>query len=177
MTDPQATTSTASMAWLFFALLTVANWGLYGIFLHKGQMAMHVGEGPPDPSTRWKAFLFVGIAYLIIAVIGSAIMIKVVGGSFSFTTKGMNWSLIAGVVGAIGAFGVLLAFGAAPKPTVKYVPVIMSIIFCGAPIVNAVVSMSMHPPKDGFASVPWQFYLGILLAAAGGYLVTLFKPS
>ena len=177
MTDPQSTTSTASLAWLFFAFLTVANWGVYGIFLHKGQMAMHVGDGPPDPSTRWKAFLFVGIAYLVIAVFGSAIMIKVTGGDFSFTSKGMNWSLIAGVVGAIGAFGVLLAFGAAPKPTFKYVPVIMSIIFCGAPIVNAFVSMCMHPPKGGLASIPWPFFLGILLAAAGGCLVTLYKPS
>ena len=177
MTDPQATSSTAGIAWLMFALLTVANWGLYGIFLHKGQMAMNMGDGPPDPSTRWKAFLFVGIAYLIIAVIGSAIMIKVVGGNFQFTGGGMRWSLIAGVVGAIGAFGVLLAFGAAPKPTFTYVPVVMSIIFAGAPIVNALVSMAMHPPKAGFGSIPWQFYLGIVLAAAGGGLVTLFKPS
>jgi hypothetical protein len=176
MTNPNPA-ETTSMAWLFFALLVVLNWGLYGIFLHKGQMAMHTAGGPPPGDVRYKAFFFVGIAYLVIAVVGSAIMIKSSGGSFTFSPKGMSWSLIAGGVGAIGAFCVLLAFGAAPKPTYVYVPVVMSIIFAGAPIVNATVSMAMHPPQAGWASIPWQFFVGIFLAAAGGCLVTLFKPG
>ena len=29
-----------NMNWLYFALLTVACWGLYGIFLHAGQVGM-----------------------------------------------------------------------------------------------------------------------------------------
>jgi hypothetical protein len=53
----------------------------------------------------------------------------------------------------------------------------MSIIFAGAPIVNAVVSLSLHPPKGGFGGLAWQFYAGIVLAAAGGMLVTLYKPA
>ena len=45
------------MNWLFFALLTVASWGLYGVLLHTGQLAM------ADPvNGRIKAFLFVGLA-------------------------------------------------------------------------------------------------------------------
>ena len=58
--------------------------------------------------------------------------------------------------------GVLLAFGAKGQPAV-----VMSIIFAGAPIVNAVVSLSLHPPKGGFGGLSWQFYAGIVLAAAG----------
>jgi hypothetical protein len=84
----------------------------------------------------------------------------------------MTWSLIAGIVGAIGAFGVLLAFGAGGKPGV-----VMSIIFAGAPIVNAIVALILHPPPGGWAKVPAPFYLGILLAALGGFLVTYFKPA
>ena len=57
-------------------------------------------------------------------------------------------SLIAGVVGAIGAFGVLLAFGAGGKPYV-----VMSIVFAGAPIVNVLYSLYNHPPKDGWAAI------------------------
>jgi hypothetical protein len=53
----------------------------------------------------------------------------------------------------------------------------MSIVFAGAPIVNAVVATWMHPPKDGFAGVPWQFYAGIVMAAAGGCLVSLYRPA
>ncbi len=84
----------------------------------------------------------------------------------------MAWSLIAGVVGAIGAFGVLLAFGAGGVP-----PVVMSIVFAGAPIVNAFVSLMQHPPAGGWGAIKPQFWLGIILAAVGGYMVTKFKPA
>jgi hypothetical protein len=72
----------------------------------------------------------------------------------------------------LGAFCVLLAFGNGGKPGV-----VMSIVFAGAPIVNALVAIALNPPKDGLRSIPWQFYLGILMAAAGGCLVTFFKPA
>ena len=46
------------MHWIYFALSTVVTWGLYGIFLHTGQLAM------ADPvNGRYKAFLLVGVAY------------------------------------------------------------------------------------------------------------------
>ena len=155
------------MSWLFFAILTVGSWGLYGIFLHTGQMAM------ADPvNGRYKAFLFVGIAYLLTAVIGSLIVLMINGASWSYPSKGMMWSLVAGTVGAIGAFGVLLAFGAKGTP-----PVVMSIVFAGAPIVNAVVAVLTHPPAGGWAAVRWPFVLGIVMAAVGGCLVTLFRPG
>ena len=80
--------------------------------------------------------------------------------------------LIAGTVGAVGAFCVLLAFGAKGHPAV-----VMSIIFAGAPIVNAVVVMGMHPPAGGLGSLRWQFLVGIACAALGGTLVTLYKPA
>jgi hypothetical protein len=154
------------MHWLFYVFLTVCTWGLYGVYLHSGQMAM------ADPvSGRYKAFLFVGIAYFIIAILGPLLMLKLQGASFSFPSKGVWISLFAGALGAVGAFGILLAFGAKGAPTV-----VMSIVFAGAPIVNAVAASLMHPPKGGFAAVPWPFYLGIVLAAVGGCLVSLYRP-
>ena len=81
-------------------------------------------------------------------------------------------SLFAGTLGAIGAFGILLAFGAKGTPTV-----VMAIVFAAAPIVNAIAATLMHPPKGGFGAIAWQFYAGILLAAAGGCLVSLYKPA
>ncbi len=155
------------MAWLIFALMTVASWGLYGVLLHTGQISMS------DPvHGRYKAFLFVGIAYLLTAVIGSAIMLAVNGAQWTFPVKGLVWSTLAGLVGAVGAFGVLLAFGAKGTP-----PVVMSIVFAGAPIVNAVVATALHPPAGGWSAVRWPFVLGIVLAALGGCLVTLFRPG
>ena len=158
------------MTWLLFAFLTVISWGVYGIFLHTGQTNM--GGGDPA-AARYKAFLFVGLAYFLTAVLAPLFLLMVKGAAWSgYTAKGMWWSLIAGIVGAIGAFGVLLAFGAGGKPGV-----VMSIIFAGAPIVNAVVSLALHPPAGGWSKVPAPFFLGILLAALGGFLVTYFKPA
>ena len=157
----------AGNAWLVYALMTVAAWGLYGVFLHSGQTLMK------DPvAGRYKAFLFVGIAYFLIAVLAPLAVLWFKGASWQFTASGMSWSLLAGTVGAIGAFCVLVAFGAGGAPSV-----VMSIIFAGAPIVNAAVALSMHPPAGGFKALPWQFMLGILLAAVGGCLVTLYKPA
>lgn len=155
------------MQWLYYVLLTVATWGLYGVYLHSGQMAM----GDPI-NGRYKAFLFVGVAYFIIAVLAPLLVLKLNGSDFNFPSKGVWISLFAGALGAIGAFGILLAFGAKGMPTV-----VMAIVFAGAPIVNAVAATLMHPPKGGFAAIPWQFYLGIVLAASGGCLVSYYKPT
>jgi len=97
------------MNWLAFSLMTVVSWGVYGIFLHTGQMGMK-----DTVNGRYKAFLFVGLQYFLTAVPGS------IGGAGVFEERdwtypkgGMLWSLVAGIAGAVGAFCVLLAF--APK--------------------------------------------------------------
>ncbi|HEY3863070.1 MAG TPA: hypothetical protein VGO59_14405 [Verrucomicrobiae bacterium] len=154
------------MSWITFALMTVVSWGLYGIFLHSGQVGMN------DKSNGlFKAFLFVGLAYFLTAVLAPLLMLVARKSTWTFPAGGMGWSLLAGIVGAAGAFCVLLAFGAGGKPGV-----VMSIVFAGAPIVNAIVAMYLNPPEGGLGAVKWQFYLGIVLAAAGGCLVTFFKP-
>src|SRR5262245_44201601 len=153
--------------WLWFSLMTVVAWGVYGLLLHAGQLGM------ADPiNGRYKAFLFVGIAYLITAVVAPAIVLKANGATWSFPGKGLWWSLLAGIAGAVGAFCVLLAFGAKGTPAV-----VMSIVFAGAPVVNAVVALMLHPPAGGWGQIRWQFMAGIVLAAAGGFLVTLYKPK
>lgn len=155
------------MNWLIFALMTVVSWGVYGMFLHTGQTHM------ADPvNGRYKAFLFVGLAYFLTAVLAPLALLIFKGASWSYPVKGMGWSLVAGTFGAIGAFGVLLAFGAKGTP-----PVVMSIVFAGAPIVNAIFSIWQHPPAGGLAAIKPQFFLGIALAAVGGCLVTLYKPN
>ncbi len=160
-------TQQVGMTWLVFALMTVVSWGVYGVFLHTGQTAM------ADPvNGRYKAFLFVGIAYFITAVLAPVAVLVVNGANWQMPAAGMKWSLIAGIVGAAGAFCVLLAFGAKGSPAV-----VMSIVFGGAPIVNAVVAMAMHPPAGGLTAIRWPFLLGMVLAALGGCLVTLYRPQ
>ena len=181
--NPMSNQPKKSMTWLLFSLLTVACWGVYGVYLHKGQ----TGIGLADPVARYKAFLFVGFAYFLIAVIAPLVMLRLNGkpgdtNFLAYPATGQTWSLIAGIVGAVGAFGVLLAFGAAPGATpaerASYVPVVMSIIFAGAPIVNAFVSMYMtHGPAGSRFEIKPQFWIGIVCAALGGSLVALYKPN
>src|SRR6202453_3893164 len=155
------------MNWLLFALMTVVSWGLYGIFLHSGQVGM-----ADKNNGLYKAFLFVGLAYFLTAVLAPLGMLVARKSSWSFPPDGMKWSLLAGIVGAMGAFCVLLAFANGGKPGV-----VMSIVFAGAPVVNAVVALLLAPPAGGWGSIKPQFYLGILLAALGGCLVTFYKPN
>src|SRR5216684_1292086 len=155
------------MNWLIFALITVASWGVYGILLHSGQTEMK-----DLVNGRYKAFLFVGLAYFLTAILAPLLMLLMRGADWNYPKAGMGWSLLAGVAGAVGAFCVLLAFGAKGSPAV-----VMSIVFAGAPVVQAVVAIVMHPPQGGLGSIKPQFFLGILLAALGGCLVTYYRPA
>ena len=165
--NPIAQSNSQSHAWLAFSLLTVGCWGLYGAFLHSGQVGMN------DPvHGRYKAFLFVGLAYFLTAVLAPLAILIMKGASWNFTTSGAAWSLLAGIVGAVGAFSVLLAFGAKGTPAV-----VMSIVFAGAPVINAIYALILNPPAGGWQKLPLPFVLGIVLAAVGGCLVTLYKPA
>jgi uncharacterized membrane protein YdjX (TVP38/TMEM64 family) len=89
------------MTWLAFALLTVVSWGVYGVFLHTGQVNMQ------DPvNGRYKAFLFVGIAYFLVAIIGPILLLALSGANWNYPLKGMVWSLIAGLSAPLVRFGV-----------------------------------------------------------------------
>ncbi len=151
-------------SWQTWVAMTVMCWGLYGIFLHNGA----VGMADPEHG-RVKAFLFVGLAYFLVAVLAPLALLTLQGATLTFSAGGAAWSLIAGTVGAIGAFGVLLAFGNGGTPAV-----VMTLIFAGAPIVNALVAVT----KGGlWGELRWQFVVGILLAVVGAGLVTRFKPA
>ena len=154
----------ANGSWAPFVILTILTWGAYGVLLHTGQVQM------ADPEFgRYKAFLFVGVAYLLTAVLAPAALLWLKGASWTFSAKGVSWSLLAGIAGAIGAFCVLLAFGAKGSPAV-----VMSLVFAGAPIVNACITLTVH---NQWAEVRWPFILGIVLAALGAYLVVSNKPG
>ena len=162
-----AATQGAGLSWLVLALSTVLCWGLYGVLLHSGQVSMS------DPAQgRYKAFLLVGVAYVLTAVLAPLFMLIRNGATWNFPAQGVLWSFLAGIVGAAGAFCVLLAFAAGGSTSV-----VMAIVFAGAPIINAIVALSLHSPAGGWASLRWQFIAGILLAALGGFLVTNYKPT
>lgn len=148
--------------WIIFVIGAVLSWGAYVPTIHAGQMALNKGA--------LRAFLFVGLAYCITAVIVPAILIYVFNKEpAEFTTKGMGISTLAGVFGAAGALCVILAlkFGGTPLT-------VPPLVFCGAPIVASVIGMILHKPANPPSPM---FYVGLIMAAVGAGLVLRFKPA
>ena len=167
------------MTWITFALLTVLSWGVYGVILHKGRGLMP-GVTPPGPEAQHaglKAFLWVCVAYAVIGV-AAAVLLKLRGSNWTFSGSGITWSFIGGMAGAVGAFTLILALGAAAAIYKGAAPAaVMPIVFGGAPVVNTIVAMLMHPPEGGLKGLPLPFLLGIVLAASGAFLVAKFAPT
>jgi drug/metabolite transporter (DMT)-like permease len=164
---------------LLYALGTVLCWGVYSVLLHMGSVEMGKGAaGPPDlMGNRMKAFLLVGVAYFIVAIVGPVIVMKMKGTAWTFPTGGWSWSLVAGLAGAIGAFFLLMALSSGRNPVESrfVLPLIVpAIVFAGAPIVNTLVSTTK---EDLWQHVNWKFIAGIVLAAAGTAMVMKFKPA
>jgi len=44
-------------------------------------------------------------------------------------------------------------------------------------VLNALYSLALHPPAGGWLKLPLPFVLGIVLAAVGGCMVSLYKPA
>ena len=86
-----------------------------------------------------------------------------------FTQKGAIAATFAGGLGALGAVFIILAFRAGGIPTY-----VMPLVFGGAPLVNVVVSMILHPPKT--APNP-LLYLGFVFIVLGASMVLYFKPQ
>lgn len=173
--NPAPAAAAPGNTWLIYALLTVVSWGVYGVILHKGRGYMPMGSETPHAGL--KAFLFVCIAYAVIGV-ASALLLKARGSNWSLTPDGIRWSLIAGSAGAVGAFTLVLALGAA-SPIYKgaAAAAVMPIVFAGAPVINTLVAMLLHPPQGGVKALPVPFLLGCVLAAVGAFLVAKYAPS
>jgi hypothetical protein len=116
-----------------------------------------------------RALLCVGVAYFLIGVLVPLITLSSQGQLNGFTTKGSIGATLAGVLGAAGAVCIIYAFRSGGLPTY-----VMPLVFAGAPLVNVLYSMWLHPPKT---SPNPMLYLGFVLAAVGGGLVLYFKPQ
>jgi hypothetical protein len=148
------------MAWLFFVAGAVLSWGAYGVLLHQGQTQL----GNP-----LKALLCVGVAYFLIGVLVPVGALGAQGGLSNFSTNGVITATVAGALGAIGAACIIWSFRTGGLPVY-----VMPLVFGGAPIVNVLVSMVLHPPKS---TINPMLYLGFLLAASGAFLVLRYRPT
>jgi hypothetical protein len=147
------------MKWLLFVAGAVLSWGAYGVLLHQGQTQL---------ANPLKALLCVGVAYFLIGVLVPAASLGAQGDLSNFNRTGLITATMAGGLGALGAVCIIYSFRFGGLPLY-----VMPLVFGGAPIVNVLLTMVLHPPK----SAPHPLlYLGFVLAASGAGMVLYFRP-
>ncbi len=148
------------------ALLVAICWGLYGPTLTNARAANR--EWGP-----FKPYVFIGVAYLVIAIAGGAAMMKVAyNDNFDYTGKyapAMKWGFLAGCLGALGALALTFALTkAGGKPAY-----VMPIVFGGAVTVNAIAAYVNLHPGDVVNPLLW---VGMALVVVGICLTAGFTP-
>lgn len=154
---------------ILLALGTALCWGMYGPALGNARSL----EKPPLWSP-FKPYVFIGVAYLVIAVAGGLIAMKLKGDSFSYSgthVAARNWGFIAGSLGAAGALfltnAVLISRG--------NTALVMPIVFGGAVTVNALFSFSQLRNNPDLHISP-MLWVGMCLVAFGVILVAKNTP-
>jgi len=115
--------------------------------------------------------LCVGIAYFLIGVLVPVFTMMSQGqlDSRGWNSSGATFATVAGALGAIGAACIIFSFRAGGLPTY-----VMPLVFGGAPLVNVLYTMAVHPPKT--APNP-LLYVGFLVTAIGAAMVLYFRPA
>jgi hypothetical protein len=159
--------------WHAFVIGAVLSWGVYVPVLHEGQSLL--GGRPSQGALR--AFLCVGLAYLITAVVIPLILFALnltAGEPLDFTREGafnasgFTFALLGGIAGAAGALCIVLSIKYGGNPMF-----IAPLVFAGAPIMNTLVSLAWKT-----RAMPGPlFFVGIILAAVGAGLVLYSKAD
>jgi hypothetical protein len=147
------------MWWIVFVAGAVLSWGAYGAMLHMGQTQL----GNP-----LKALLCVGVAYFLIGILVPVAALGSQGQLNNFDSRGLIIATIAGALGAAGAACIIWAFRNGGLPVY-----VMPLVFGGAPVVNVLLTMVIHPPKT---AINPMLYLGFILASIGAGMVLYFRP-
>ena len=154
---------------ILFAIGTAIFWGCYGPTIGNAQAPRP--EGVPLWSP-FKPYVFIGIAYLVIAIIGGLIMMGVKGDTFSFTgvhSATAKWGFLAGCLGAFGA----LCLTTAMMTSRGNALLVMPIVFGGAVSVTAIVSViRLHAGT----SVNPLLWVGMALTVTGVVIVAMNTP-
>ncbi|HEX3869066.1 MAG TPA: hypothetical protein VHV77_01390 [Pirellulales bacterium] len=146
---------------LLSVALTAVSWGIYGPLMREGVVEMKGSHLLP--------FICVGVSYFLIAVVVPFGVLKWRPESGRWTTTGILWSFIAGVVTAVGALGIILAQVNGGSPIY-----VMPLVFGGAPVVNTFMSMYMAKTYRQAGPI---FYAGLILVVAGAVTVLIFNPA
>ncbi len=155
---------------ILLAFGTAMCWGMYGPALGNARSPLK----PPEGWSPFKPYVFIGVAYLVIAIVGGLVAMKFKGDTFSFSgnqVAARNWGFIAGSLGAAGALFLTNAVIISKGNTA----LVMPIVFGGAVTVNALFSYSQLRKNPDLHISGW-LWAGMALVALGVILVATNTP-
>lgn len=135
--------------YILFALGTALCWGLYGSVLGKARAF----EGSP-----FKPYVFIGVAYLVWAIAGGFLAMKLNGEPVTFTKGGMTWGFFAGTLGAWGAFCLTMAMFKGGGP---HAASVMAVVFGCAVTVSALATLFSSSERG--SNTLWLGIAGMLI--------------
>jgi uncharacterized membrane protein len=154
---------------LLFVAGAALSWGVYVPLVHGAAVKLQ---------SNLRAFLFVGVAYFLVAVLVPMLLIFVMKydptarEAPNFKAVPILWGILAGVAGALGAlFVIFAATKAGPGGAIYVAP----LVFAGAPIVNTFATIYYFHRVE--TTPDWRFFLGLGFAVVGAAMVMLFKPD
>ena len=144
---------------ILFAVATACCWGLYGPTIGNAQVKLP----PPQGWSPFKPYVFIGIAYLVLAIAGGLIAMKLKGDTFSYTGEHFipaKWGFLAGALGAAGALFLTTAMMTSKGNAL----LVMPIVFGGAVCVTALASAYK---LRGHTTVSPALWVGMALVLVG----------
>lgn len=169
-----------NIKWTVLAFVAGAalSWGVYVPLVHEATARL---------GSNLRAFLMVGVAYFLVAVLVPSIFIFLLKSdptaknpaTLNWAIPSLTWGLLAGISGAAGALCVIFATKDAVSTLGPAVgPLIVApLVFAGAPIINTIASITIFAHGKKFEAPGASFYLGLVVAAAGMVLVMVNKPK
>jgi hypothetical protein len=164
--------------WLLVATFVggaALSWGVYVPLVHLATTKI---------GSNMRAFLMVGVAYFLVAVLVPSLFIFVLKSdptarpNVNWATGNLLWGLLAGISGAIGALCVIFATRDANALAGSYGPLLVApLVFAGAPIINTIAQMTIFAHGQKLPAPSPQFYAGLCMAAVGMVMVMVYKPA
>lgn len=181
-----------NIPWWGYVVGAGLAWGTYVPLVFYG--GTELTTRPGTIGGRLASILCVGVAYFVLAVVIPVVLMSIRSDAKpDWKPIGLVFSALAGVAGAVGAICVIFASKAAvdaakaggamsPQEIAKYRIYIAPLIFALAPMINTLVSLVWHPKPGNpwhfaFEMPGWKLPLGILLVAAGTFLVLFSKEE
>jgi hypothetical protein len=182
----------SNIPWWGYVILAGLAWGIYVPLIFFG--GTELTTRPGTIGGRLASILCVGIAYFLLAVVIPIVLMSTRDDAQpEWKTTGLIFSGLAGVAGAVGAICVIFASKAAvdaaraggattPEEIARYRIYIAPLIFSLAPAINTLLSLLWHPKPGNpwvfdFEMPGWKLAAGIVLVAAGTFLVLMSKEE